>query len=152
MGRRYRVSFENIAVSAAQDIFQASGATGKILAIRRVSIGASNATPTAQQLYVRARYLPATVSNIGTSATVVKTDPGDANATFTADTNKTSKATTSGTAAILGEWGFYLNASFDEEFARPPIIGPTAAFVFELLSTPSGTLNMSGLMEVEEIG
>ena len=56
-GRRYRVSFEEVTVSAAQDLFEILGAMGKMLAIRRVQIGASNATPTAQQLSLRARFL-----------------------------------------------------------------------------------------------
>lgn len=154
MGRKYRVSFEEITVTAVQDLFEINGAAGKMLAIRRVAIGASNQAPTAQMLSLRARFLPATVTSGsgGAAGTIGKTDPGDATASFTAEVNNTTKATTGGTAVVLGEYGVHVNAGYDEEFARPPIVGPSQAFVFELLAAPTGTLKLSGTIEVEEIG
>lgn len=157
MGRVYNVVFEDVAISAAQDLAFVLGATGKICRINRVWFSASNTTlPTAQMLKFRSRFLPATVTpgTGGSVGTLSKTDPGDANASFTARTNDTSKATTGGTAITQDEGGSHIYNPFEKVFNQksPPVIGPSEAFVFELLSTVTGTVNGSGGVEVEEIG
>lgn len=157
MGRRYSVSFEGVAVSAAQDLLQIKGATGKILRIRSISVGATDtAEPTAQQLELRCRFLPATVTDGsgGSTPTPRRFDPGDAAASFTALANNTTQATTSGTAAILGEWGVHIANGLIWIFpdAETPIVGPSESFVWELLSTVTGTVHLSGSATVEELG
>jgi hypothetical protein len=155
MGRRYSVTFENVAVAAAQDLFEINGAAGKMLRIIGIKWGATNTTlPTAQMLSTRARFLPATVTSGtgGAAVTPQPYDPGDAAASFTAERNNTTPATTSGTAKILHEAGNHVYAGEDYMFPTPPVIGPSESFVYELLSTPAGTLNLSGKIEVEEIG
>jgi hypothetical protein len=155
MPRQYRITFEQVAVSAAQDLIEIKGAAGKVVRILKVWWGATDTTtPTGQQLSFRCRYLPATVTDGsgGSTPTPQKTDPGDAAASLTALTNNTTKATTSGTAVILEERGDYVLSGGEYPFPDRPPIGPSEAFVFELLSTPSGTLHLSGGALVEEIG
>ena len=155
MARRYRVTFEQVAVSAAQDVFEIKGASGKMLRILRMAVGATDTSvPTSQMLALRARFLPATVTDGsgGSTPTPQKIDPGDAAASFTALVNNTTKATTNGTAVTLEENSCHVQAGWDYWFPTPPIVGPSEAFVFELLSTVSGTVHLSGTMEVEEIG
>lgn len=157
MGRRYSVSSENISLSAAQDLLQIKGAAGKILRIRSITLGATDTSePTAQQLQLRCRFLPATVTDGsgGSSATPRKFDAGDAAASFTCLTNNTTPATTNGTAAILGEWGVHVANGIIWIFpdAETPIVGPSEAFVFELLSTVTGTVHGSTSATVEELG
>jgi hypothetical protein len=155
MPRTYAVTFEEVACSAAQDLVQIIGAAGKTLRILRQFVSMTdNSPPTNQQLALRSRFLPATVSNGsgGTSPTPQLFDPGDAAASFTAKANSTSKATTSGTAAILEENGCNAFAGYDYMFPRPPIIGPSESFVFELLVGPVGTMHLSGGVIVEEMG
>lgn len=155
MARIYRIMFEDVAVAAAQDLIQITGAAGKIVRIKHWWWGATNTTaPTNQQIKTRCRFLPATVTNGsgGTTPTISKNDPGDATASLTALVNNTTKATTSGTAIVLDEGGDNIFSGRDIITPNPPVIGPSEAFVFELLSTPTGTVNMSGGVEVEEIG
>lgn len=157
MGRRYSVSSENIAVSAAQDLLQIKGASGKMLRIRSLSVGATDTTePTAQQLELRVRFLPATVTDGsgGSTATPRKYDAGDAAASFTCLTNNTTPAATNGTAAILEEWGVHIANGLIWVFpdAETPIVGPSEAVVFELLSTVTGTVHLSVKASVEELG
>lgn len=157
MGRVYLVTFENVTVSVAQDLIQVTGAAGKICRINRQWLSSTNTTlPTAQMLQLRGRFLPATVTNGsgGSTPTVTKTDPGDAAASFTALANNTTKATTSGTALTEEEGGTHIYNPYERVFNQksPPVVGPSEAFVFELLSTVSGTCNFSGGVEVEEIG
>lgn len=155
MPRTYAVTFEQVSVSAAQDLIQISGAAGKTCRILRQWVGSSDTTaPTNQQLALRSRFLPATVTNGsgGSAPTPRPMDPGDAAASLTALANDTVKATTNGTATILEENSCNIFAGYDYAFPRPPIVGPSEAFVFELLSTVSGTVHLSGGVLVEESG
>lgn len=160
MGRTYTVVFENVAVSAAQDLFQIKGAAGKILKIKRCWVGAADTSlVTAQSIRTRCRYLPATVTDGsgGTTPTPQKVDPGDAAASFTALANNTTQATTNGTAAVLAVSGDHIYAgagpnSYQWQSGKEPTIGPSESFTFELLSTVSGTVHLSGTVEVEEHG
>ena len=157
MPRVYRVTFEGVAVTAAQDLVFVPGATGKMVRILRRWVGATDTTlPTAQMLQLRERFLPATVT-AGTGGTTgitpSKTDPGDATCSITtAGTNNTGKATTSGTAVVLNEDSCHINNGYNEYSLNPPPIGPSEGYVFELLSTVSGTVHLSGGVEFEEIG
>ena len=155
MPRTYAVTFENIATAAAQDLVQVKGAAGKTLRILRVSVNTTDSSiPTSQMFRVRCRFLPVTVTDGsgGSTDTPRPFDPGDAAASFTALINNTTQATTNGTAAVLEDNGWHAYAGYDYAFPRPPIIGPSESFTFEMNSTPSGTVHMSGTVIVEEAG
>ncbi len=158
MPRVYTVAVENVAVSAAQDFFQIIGAAGKTLRVLRANIGATDTSlPTAQMCRWRCRYLPATVTNGsgGSSPSPQAVDPGDAAASFTAKANNTTPATTGGTAAVLFTKGTHLYAELElnqQTTKAWPVVGPSESVVIELLSTVSGTVHMSGTVEVEETG
>lgn len=155
IGRVYSVSFEKVSVSAVQDLFQIKGAAGKILLIRRVSVSDVDAAqPTAGELALRCRFLPATVTDGsgGSSPTPRPFDPGDAAASFTAKANNTTQATTTGTAATLEENGCHVYSGYDYSFPKPPVIGPSESFTFELITTPTATYILSGTVIVEELG
>lgn len=157
MGRRYRVLFEQVSVSAAQDLLQIKGASGKLVKIIRQWWGNTDTTaPTNQDLPTRSRVLPVTVTDGsgGSTPTIQKTDLGDAAASFTALANNTTKATTNGTAVIAHEAGdnIFAGHAWDYPDKSAPMIGPSQSFVFELLAGPTGTVKLSGGVEVEEIG
>jgi hypothetical protein len=155
MARDYVVSFEKVSVSAVQDLFQITGASGKIIQILGFSIDDVDTTaPQDQQIVLRCRYLPATVSNGsgGSSVTPAKVDPGDSAASFTCLANNTSKATTSGTAVVLFEGGANVKAGREFYFSGKPTIGPSEAFVIELITAPATTLTMNGTAWVREMG
>jgi len=155
MSRIYTVSFDNIAVSVAQDLVQIKGASNKILRILRRWVGATDTTaPTAQMLRLREQFLPATVTDgtSGSSATPVKHDQSDSAAGFTALVNSTGVATSNATAVTLYATGVHIFNGFDDIHDDPPIIVPSTSYVFGLLSTVTGTVHLSGGVEVEEIG
>ena len=115
MSRIYAVTFEQVTVSAAQDLFQIIGASGKVLRIIDVSLAdIDTSEPTNQQLSLRCRLLPATVTNGsgGSAPTPQPFDPGDAAASFTAKANSTTKATTNGTASVIREDGCNIAAGY----------------------------------------
>jgi hypothetical protein len=153
MARTYYVSFEAISVTAAQDLLQIKGAAGKTLRIISVNLAdVDSSAPTNQQLKLRCRFLPATVTDGsgGSTSTPRPYDPGDSAASFTCKTNNTTPATTNGTAAILKEDGCNVFSGYEYPFPRPPVIGPSESFTFELLST--NTVTLSGGAVVEETG
>lgn len=155
MARRYNVSFEKVTVSAVQDLVTILGAAGKMCRIIEVSVADVDATaPTNTNLALRVRYLPATVTagSGGSTPTPAKMDPGDAAASFTAHANDTVKSTTSGTAIILREDGANVFGGYSYMFPSPPVVGPSEAVVFELITAPSASLTLSGNVLVEEIG
>ncbi len=160
IGRRYVLINPPTTNSQAVDLFQFNGAAGKVYRIISHAISCTDTTiATGQMLSLRARYLPATVSNGsgGTgSLTPSAVDPGDAACSSTGNfINNTSKATTGGTAVIVweGSCHLYQGHFFNYELQDIcPIIIPSTAFVFELLSTVSGTVDLTGVLTVEEIG
>ncbi len=157
MPRAYQVTFEGVGVSAAQDLVQITGAAGKMFRILRHYVACTDTSlATGQMLELRGRFLPATVT-VGSAGTISitpsKKDPGDAAcSSSTCATNNTVKATTSGTPVILYENGCHLYQGDNWRYDSPPIVGPSEAFVFELLSTVSGTVHLSGGVEFEELG
>ena len=155
MPRHYNVLFKGVAVSAPQDLVNVTGAAGKVLRILRQWWGCTDTTaPTDQQLQIESQFLPAVVTagTGGAVATPQKVDPGDAAASFTARINDTTGATTSGAAAQLEENGSNVKAGYDFMFPKPPVIGPSEAFTFHLVSTVVGTVHLSGGVLIEEIG
>ncbi len=159
MARRYQVTFENVTVSAAQDLVLITGAAGKMMRIVRAWVNSTNTTaPTNQQIRLRARVLPATVtvgSGGTTGITPSRVDPGDAAcSSATCGANNTTQATTSGTAVVLYANGANIFAGEQKTWqpGKEPTIGPSEAFVWELLSTVTGTVAMSGGVEFDESG
>jgi len=155
MPRRYKVTFENITVSAPQDLVQITGVAGKTIRVLRCWTSNTSAPLSAgQMLSCRQRLLPVTVTNGsgGTAGVIAKTDQGDAAATFSALVNSTTKATTTGTAVIQDEDAAHIYAGYDKAAMSPPTVAVGQAFVFELLSTPGAAIALSGGVEVEEIG
>jgi hypothetical protein len=157
--RIYNVLFENVTVSAPQDLCLVTGATGKIIFVIEMWVGCTNTTlATGQGLQLRARFLPATVTagtGGATAQTPTKVDPGDATcSTATCGMNNTTPATTSGTAIKLYENGCHLYQGDRYRFPvdERPVVGPSEAFVWELLSTVSGAVAMSGGVKIGEVG
>ena len=156
MSRIYEVVFENVSVSAVQDLVQINGASGKMVRILRRWVYSVDVPVAAQQqLGLRERLLPTTVTNGsgGSTPALAKSDLGNAAASFTAFVNNTTKATTTGTAVVLGTYGPHIFNGYDDE---PDVfwpIGPGQAYVWELTIAPNTPpIHLSGGVAVEEIG
>lgn len=155
MARIYSVSFEKVSVSAVQDLLQLKGATGMLIKLLSFNVDCVDATaPTDQQLALRVRFLPATVTDGsgGSSPTPQKNDAGDPAATFTAKANNTTQATTNGTAVTRWEGGCNVKAGIEKHFVKPPVAGPSQSLTIELITIPASTLTLSGTAIVSEEG
>jgi hypothetical protein len=155
MPRTYTVSFENVAITAAQDLVACKGSTGKVCEVNRVWFGPTDTTlQTAQGLRLNIKYSSATLTlgSGGTAPTPQPVDPGDAAASFTAHVNDTTQATTSGAFTNRFPIGKHNYNDVDFPLDKPIYFGLNEGVIFELLSTVSGTCHFSGGMEITEYG
>ncbi len=153
-GRLYSVSFQNVTISAAQDLFNIKCSASNIIAIQSVEIGQITGTSVANQR-IRFRYVPTTVTNGsgGGAGTINKLVSGDAASNSTARINDTVQATSSGT--ILDLWNDSWNIINGYLWvppipSRPIIIPPSAAFVLSLDSAPA-TIVTNATIVFEEL-
>jgi hypothetical protein len=173
MARVYVVQFDQVAVSAAQDLFciySAAVTAGKAARLMRVVVSATDTTiPTTQMLAVQVKLLTGTVTagSAGSAATPQKVDNGDPAATYTARVNDTTPASGT-TTQIVYDGGFHAYNGFDESFfadganpkgAQPTIVGAlaagsagSAAIQVSLKNATTGTIHLSGSAWFEEIG
>ena len=158
MPRRYTVSEPNFAITAASDLIQIKNGSASAKLVRIIRWWwkpTDNSLATAQVLMTRCSRLPATVTDGSGGATPTPRpfDGGDTAATFTALSRNTTKASTSGTAAILDEAGAHIYNGYEQQPEEPIEIAPGQSFVFELTSAAvQGTVKVSAGVEVEEIG
>ena len=159
MSKVCRVTFEGVSVSAAQDLISLKTAAQKPIRILRYWVGATDtAAPTSQMLQLRARSATATLSagSGGSAPTPVTVDPTNTTTiSATARANDTAKATTSGAFTTADEQSCHIFNGYDSAIQGAPPIdiqANGAGFVWELLSTVSGTVHLSGGVDFEEFG
>lgn len=159
-GRAYACEFHNVSVAAQQDLFYIKPAADKICVIEAVylaNVGGTADAGDAQEELLRFEIirLPATVT-VGSGGSSMTPNPlavNDSAASFTARTNDTTMATTSGTALNLHSDG--LNVRVPYVWMPPPehriLIANAAAIVARLVSTPADAVTMNGTMIVREM-
>ena len=154
MGRLYTVEFNNVAISAAQDLFSILATSNMAFAVHAIELGQKTLTAWEAREVTIQRF-PATVTqgSGGSSYTPAKLGPNDAAATLTAHVNDTTLATTSGSAAILFARAWELLNGF---FWMPPpesrpIVAPGQALIVRLGTAPSASMTGSGYCVVEEL-
>lgn len=152
--RTYTVGFQNVSVSAIQDLVAVySGASGAF-EIHDFTLGQTTQT-TVGNLRLRGRRLPATVTAGagGSAGTVNKTRSGDAAATVTARVNDTTQATTSGTAADVVDDVY--NPVNGYQFLPPPedrpACNPSEAWSWSLDQAPGSAQTTNAKMTLAEL-
>lgn len=153
--RLYTISFENVTVALAQDLFTIkAGATNGTI-IRRISLSAGAVTSPAE-MRVRIKRMPvtATVGSAGTAPTIQKVSSALPFTSLSANAraNDTTQATTSGTAQILATWQWnvlqdFLEVSPSQEERWECLL--SEALVVDLAAAPASTV-MSGFIVWEE--
>lgn len=151
--RVYTVGFQNISVSAVQDLIALyAGANG---AIEIISAWLEQVTQTSNgNLRLSWKRLPATVTagSAGSAGTVNKTRSGDAAATVTARTNDTTQATTGGTAVVMPDGWNLLNGYFYQPAPDARIAcNPSEALVLSLDQAPGSAVVVNGSVTFREL-
>lgn len=153
--RLFTIAFENVTISAVQDLLIVKASATNGVEVRRISLSAGGVTAAAE-MRVRMKRLPATVTigSGGTAPTVQKVSSRmDQVALSTnARVNDTTQATTSGTAAILANWQWNVLQEFLE---IPPTEGErwecdvSEALCLDLAAAPASTV-VSGYIVYKE--
>ena len=153
-GRIYTMSFQNVTLSAVQDLFNVSAGATKIFALLSVNLGQVTGTAVAN-CRLRIRYLPSTVTagSGGSGGTIKPFVSGDAGATITGRVNDTTQATSSGTIVDLwdDQWNIINGFLWVPPVpSRPPVIGLSGALIVSLDTAPARIV-ANGTITVEEL-
>jgi hypothetical protein len=154
--RQSTVEFDNVAISAAQDIFSFDAAAEKPIALYGLFLAVSSevATNVGEDEFLRIRVIRGhtTVGSGGTAATPRPIKALDA-VSYTARVNDTTIAA-AGTAVNLHSDAFNVRTGFQfwwPEGSEPDTSG-TSLLVVRLLAAPADALTVSGTAYISEFG
>ncbi len=155
MARVYSVSFEAVAVTAAQDLFEITPADDHPVILLGMTVDQSSDVGDAAEEMLRYKVIRghATSGSGGSAPTPRPLDPGDAAAGFAAEVNNTTIAST-GTAVDLVAGAFNIRTGL--AIFWPPELCPMAnqgnsTIVVRLMAAPADSLTMSGTLYVAEL-
>lgn len=154
MGRMYSATFENVAVTAAQDFFELTPADDKPIAIHAIYLSQSTELGDAAEEQLRVQIIRGhTTSGSGGSApTPVPMDPAGAAAGCAAEVNNTTIAS-SGTTTTLHSECFNVRSGWvfiPTPECRPKASQANTTIVVRLLAAPSDSVTMGGTLYFEE--
>jgi hypothetical protein len=152
--RLYTIQFNNVAISAAQDLFGVLATANMAFKVHWIELGQKTlVTWEAKEVQLIRNPATVTVGSGGAAATPQKVNNGDSAATVTSRTNDTVSQNTSGTAAVLWsrEWEFLNGFFWMPAPEQRPIISPSQGLQLKLGSAPSAAMTASGSMMIEEL-
>jgi hypothetical protein len=148
----YSVVFEEVAVTAVQDLFEINAPADAIVVLHSVIITQStDAGDTEAEMLPILFHLGSTSGSGGTTPTAHPLQLGDAAFGGTVEVNNTTQSTEGNQ---LHAEAFNIQAGF---FYRPTpeeriIISPSDRLIIELQAAPTDSINMNGTAIFEEIG
>lgn len=153
MGRMYTASFEAVAVTAIQDLFEINAPSDAAVILHSFEIGQdSDAGDTeAEMLRCTISRAPTASGSGGSTPTARPHNEGDAAFGGTVEANNTTQAT--GTV-VLKPIPFNVQAGcvYQPTPEERIVISPGDRLVVELPAAPADSLTMSGSIVFEEIG
>src|SRR5262245_16816067 len=159
MGRMYTTHFKDVAVTAAQDLFEVLGASDSLTVVHRVMLTQSTETGDAAEEMLKLttnRGVGAVTSGSGGSThTPQAVNDGDAAFGGTVEINNTTiMATGSGALEQLEAFAWNLRVPLDLIWTPEtrPVISPGNRWTLELESAPADSVTMSGTVWLEELG
>lgn len=155
MGRMYTAVFNNVAVTAIQDLFEIVAPADSVVALHDIHFSQNSDVGDAAEEILRIELTSGhTTSGSGGSAvTPVPVSLGDAAFGGTCEANNTTQAV-SGTIVTKYVWNWNIRGPFDKIFTPEtrPIISPSTRMCLELPAAPADSITMSGSITFEEIG
>lgn len=158
MGMRYVASFEAVAVTALQDLFEISTPTDVVTVIHEIHVTQSSDAGDAQSEQLRfqiLRGIGSTSGSGGTTETPQKQETGFGASGATVEVNNTTQAVTGGGSltALFEECanihvGWHYVPVPEARFA----FSPGEEILIALPAAPGDSLTMSGLVMYEELG
>ena len=149
--RVYTIGFNNVTLSAVQDLFGLYTGTGMAIEIHFIKLGQVTQT-TIGGLRLRMRHLLATVTSGsgGSVLTPAPALPNDVAATTVARANDTTQASSSTVKDLPDTWDLPFGFIWMPPEADRIVIKPSEAFIVSLDGTP-GSLVANGHMAFAEL-
>ena len=154
MGMMYAATFGAVAVTAAQDVFEITAPSNKIVVLHEIALEQSSDAGDAEAELLRIQAIRgfSTSGSGGSSVTPAPFENGNAAAGASVETNNTTVATT-GTTVTLLDRAFNVQIGF---FWQPTpecriVLSPSQRLVVRI-PAPADSLTMHGTMIFEEIG
>lgn len=155
MGRIYTAVFNNVAVTAIQDLFELVAPADSIVVLHDIHISQNTDVADAAEEILRLELTSGhtTSGSAGSAVTPVAAQLQDSAFGGTCEANNTTQAS-AGTIVTHYVWNFNIRAGFDKIFTPEtrPIIAPSRRMCLELPAAPADSLTMSGSITFEEIG
>lgn len=155
MARVYSITFENVSVTAAQDLFEIQPGTNHPVVVMAVYIDQISDVGDAQEEMLRYQIIRGhtTSGTGGTVPTARPMDPGDSAASLSAEVNNTTIASL-GTPVVLHSGAFNIRAGLALIF--PPEMTPVVnaaqtTLVVRLMAAPADAVTLSGTLYVAEL-
>jgi hypothetical protein len=145
----YSATFEEVAVSAAQDLFEINAPADSIVVVHALEISQSSDVDNENLNLLMHR--GSTSGSGGSTPTASPMEVGDAAFGGTVEANNTSPSTE---GTILHSAAFSVLAGYSYVWTPEarPVISPSGRLNIELQTTPADALTMSGTIYFEEIG
>ncbi len=152
MGRIYSATFEEVSVSAIQDLFELVAPTDLSVAVHGLVLSQSSDAGDSESEQLNILVHRATTSgSAGSTPTPAPLAVGDVASTVTVEANNTTQGTE---GTIIHSECFNVMAGL--QIWLPPecrwIISPSGRLVVELQTAPGDAITMSGTIYFEEIG
>lgn len=158
MSRFYAVSFDEVAITTQQDLFDIAPAANKLIVIHEIVLTQSSEIQEAQEEWLHLRFVRgfATVGSGGTSATAVPLSLADPASGATCRVNDTTKAVVgAGVTEVLRSDAFMVRSGYyylPTPETRIVLSAASTRLVVQLNTTPADSITMSGTMVIEELG
>lgn len=148
--RVYSATFDNVTVSAIQDVFSLLAAGGR-LELHKIRLTSNGVADAVCRLRLRRFPSTVTVGSGGSAPTVSPVDESDAAGAATVRANDTTQATTTGTAITM--WGEQWDVRAPFEYLEAPedreALKLNSAYILDIPAAPT-SLIISGYIKWRE--
>lgn len=155
MGRIYTAVFNNVAVTAIQDLFEVVAPADSIVVLHDIHLSQNTDVGDAAEEVLRIELTSGhtTSGSGGSSVTPVAQQVQDSAFGGTCEANNTTQAS-AGTIVTHYVWNWNIRVGFDRIFTPEtrPVIAPSRRMCLELPAAPADSVTMSGSITFEEIG
>lgn len=158
MGRMYSASFDNVVVSAIQDLFELIAPTDSIVVLHSIELGQSTdfGDAAAEGLRVTVERFTSTNGSGGTDATARPHNVGDAafgggDVAGTVGVNNTTQGVTR-TVIQAMVWNIQAGWFYKPTPEERLVLSPSGKLAVAMIAAPTDPITMSGTIVFEEIG
>lgn len=149
MGRMYSAVFEEVAVSAAQDLFEINAPADAVVVIHGFEV--SQSSDVDSEMLNLLFHLGSTSGSGGSAITPRPLELGDAAFGGTVEANNTSQST-EGNHLHAASFNILTGYSWIPTPEMRIVVSPSDRLIIELQTAPADALTMSGVVYIEEIG